>query len=977
MTVRMPEWTVLVRLAAIGFACEELFVSAVHLGIPLAERVNTDWPWLRAPLATVSALILVAYCLERGAHDGIARLLSSRRLDLLIAICAGGAIDLLLANSILLKSHGVLQDASPIWALTILLAVSGVLAAPLVASHRQRRRVRPITPYFVADEEILAPDQDLLGVAEQAQAFAQAVISSGTQRGIVFGLDGPWGAGKSSFINLAQRHWANDGRIVVCRFEPLRHAHEGDMTQRILGEIVKAIQGPMFAPEFRPVASRYARMLNGKAELSFLGLKFSVDPSLETADDLLDDIDAVLDRIDRRLVLVVDDLDRLDSKAISSVLFATRRTFRLARAHFVLSYDTEMLARLGGDSLHSREFLEKFVTVKLSLLVDRAPVQKFLRGGWSQANGPAQTMTPESRLQLASLLSTAADLLGGDAAASYRPLIGDIRKAKRFINSIRMLQIERIELERTGFEIRDLIHLLLINIHYPGIFRQIYAEETEGRSGSFSLKIGKTSSEDEKADKFSNPSWTLDEPARFLLRHLFDPKTLGFESVRDVSEEEISSRACFNEHRSRALERFLTLIVRVIPPPVQETYALYKEAVEKVARGTDVTEVLSASDFDLTYGVTSHDQFWRVLVDSARELGKKVAENAIDSLIRMLPRYPSVAEGDRALRQRAIYSLILLLDRAGWSDERGAFRNNSPGNIAIIADRIFGIQQFSGRALLDRLASVEAGMLGWYDLMLFRLQCSADRQGQLFNLQSALVLERDPGASRGGPVNALAIGGMRKISQVIFSRFSSTFIEPGRNFYTDAMQVTDAEILGDAGPNAINDRSPSRQERVLNYSGRLAACRTTLHSFVIYQLANKLGPTGAGVGCGYYDEQGEKDAGGIAEKMNEYVFDHCFNPEIEDKNALHFLDHCLAHLTSPIFSARNDGQYIADERDLLGGLDSNRAIQYWKRHGRGIRVQGSLHPDRTVVTYGYIATYSGDLEQVYAVLDNLVTPKNS
>ena len=93
--------------------------------------------------------------------------------------------------------------------------------------------------------------------------------------------------------------------------------------------------------------------------MSFLGFKLSLEPSQETVDELLDDIDEVLRRIGRHVIIVIDDLDRLDAKTTNNVLFATRRTFKLSQATYVLCYDTEVLAGNHEEGSRAREFLEK------------------------------------------------------------------------------------------------------------------------------------------------------------------------------------------------------------------------------------------------------------------------------------------------------------------------------------------------------------------------------------------------------------------------------------------------------------------------------------------------------------------------------------------------------------------------------------------------------------------------------------------
>jgi hypothetical protein len=190
---------------------------------------------------------------------------------------------------------------------------------------------------------------------------------------------------------------------------------------------------------------------------------------------------------------------------------------------------------------------------------------------------------------------------------------------------------------------------------------------------------------------------------------------------------------------------------------------------------------LESKDFRLDRGEHSHDQFWRVLVSQSHDFSRDVAEDGINTLVDYLPRYSVVATGDRGLRQRSIYSLLRLLDGAGWGRTGGRRLPNSPDNVVEIAWRIYGEHAYEGKALVERLTTSERGVLGWNDLMLFRLQCSADRQGQIYNVHSALIVHEDKSAATSGLVSELALKGMRRLSQQVFAHFKRIYIDPKRN----------------------------------------------------------------------------------------------------------------------------------------------------------------------------------------------------
>lgn len=52
------------------------------------------------------------------------------------------------------------------------------------------------------DQPITKPSDDKLGRAQSAQNLADYIMQLDASNGIVVGISGPWGSGKTSFVNL-------------------------------------------------------------------------------------------------------------------------------------------------------------------------------------------------------------------------------------------------------------------------------------------------------------------------------------------------------------------------------------------------------------------------------------------------------------------------------------------------------------------------------------------------------------------------------------------------------------------------------------------------------------------------------------------------------------------------------------------------------------------------------------------------------
>lgn len=596
-------------------------------------------------------------------------------------------------------------------------------------------------------------------------------------------------------------------------------------------------------------------------------------------------------------------------------------------------------------------------------------LQNFLRKDWKSDINQFPLIPAETMRKLESVLNELANILEEDNAPQYMPLIGDMRKLKRFVNASLMMQIEKVDLDKTDFNAQDLINLLFLHLNYPGLFRRVYLEETEGRKGTFSVMRCFTNQEltFSNTKEFITIVGECDQTSKFLLNKLFDVNKLGLEQDHR-NERILRSRACFNDNQYRNLEKYLNLIVRFVVPEPQDTFKMFQNSVDRVKQGCPVASILEEPHFNLQKTPFTHLKFWDVLVSQSYELKPISADDAINTLIEYLPRYPFIYSEKGVLRKSIIYNLIYLLDRVGWDRSKGLNLYNTPENVIEIVRRIFGEGRHEGKGLLNILTTQERGVLGWYDLMLFRLHCSADLQSQTQNITRALILHDDITAQTTGLVSLLAKNGMRTFSQRVFQLFREKYIDQRRNFLTDVDDTPEHEFYGDT--ESWFKEQNKNDDGLIKFVDQLLATRSAVKSFVFYQLSNQDIQNGRGICCGFYDETGLGDSAGISKIMNKYIFEICFDPSISEDNLFHFTDHCLRSLSSSYFVGGNDeAGYIPTEIGLLEGLDPEELKKYWIKFGQRVKDLSLLN--KRVVTLNYIATYSKDLPKVFEVLDKM------
>ena len=888
-----------------------------------------------ATMLIVSAtLIVVMYIIDRRAINEFKCMAKSRRFDLVVAAACGSLIAAYISEGAYFIA--LLGNVEYYWAALFLAIGCTALGSSIVRGAPARTVSELGAQSFLSDQEIDDAKDDILQNHEQAENFARVVAVESARGSLVFGLDGPWGVGKSSFINLAQNTWDNNEEIIVFRFEPLKFGGEKDMVRAFIRELSGRIRSEFFAPELRPLASRYARLFKTDSAISIPGFRVSFDEQGSTIDEIVNDVDRVLARISRRVIVVIDDLDRIDYEAVTRVLFMVRRSMSATRITYILVYDTERIVANSSDS-STREYLEKFVNAKISLFVDLKDLGRFLRTGWKLSLPSEHSLQSQRVLGLQSILSDLALLLEGDEGGSYIGMVGNVRKLKRFINAMLLMGMERVEFDKTDFSRQDLVHLILLHLNHPGVFRDIYSREGENRSGFFSAAPASspgTAGYENHAD-FIEYVKGLDGDSKYLINRLFDVDTLGIRGVSSGGQNK--DRACFNSYGRRNLAAYLGLIVRLIVPNPLDTAAVYEGLLERIRKGTTVRDALN--DSVLKGDSAAHVKFWGSFAAAVRSFSSTDRADAINLIVSLLPSYDSGRGAGRGTSQRSdvMYSLAIIINSA-FEDIDAS--DAGAGSLAIkYRNLILGDGESLG--IIDRLASLDRGALGIHDLMLFRLLCCADRGNQLHNIQLSLAFDGENGQLSLGQAN-FVIEGVRVISQRSFQIFRERYISSGINFMVEA-----------AGE--MSYRASTLE---------VAVHETWTAGFVIYQLSNTLAPTGSGVGCGYFDASGREDQRGISLVMNTYLFEVCFAP-VSELNKFAFADYCLASFSRDYF---DEGGSVPTQQSLEAGLDPQSFRAFWLRYGDTYRRAKLEQYERTVVTVNYSAAYS-KLPEVWDVLD--------
>lgn len=266
-----------------------------------------------------------------------------------------------------------------------------------------------ISEAYYSDTPVTDQSQDQFNRFPFAQRVANVISRRKDPNSIVIGIYGAWGEGKTSVFNFIEGELNKQEHVVCIRFNPWRYGKEEHMLANFFNDLATSIDrsietgrervGGFINKFLKPVAS-----ILGKGEIAD-----GVSSFFKTADivKLKQRIETVLEEEKKRVVILIDDIDRLEKDEIHAVFRLVKLTADFKYTAYVLAFDKEMVAaalqeRYGsGDQNAGKAFLEKIIQVPLQLpLIDNNDLREFCLRGVDSALESAEIELTEEQVQL-------------------------------------------------------------------------------------------------------------------------------------------------------------------------------------------------------------------------------------------------------------------------------------------------------------------------------------------------------------------------------------------------------------------------------------------------------------------------------------------------------------------------------------------------------------------------------------------------
>lgn len=458
------------------------------------------------------------------------------------------------------------------------------------------------------DAPITSSGEDDLGRAPVAHDFAESIRELDASQGLVVGILGPWGHGKSSFINLMREQFETEPALTVVDFNPWMFSGSNQLINFFFTEIGAELNvrnqslfgktadwlaqyAGILKPvsQFIPVPGAAAAGEAAAAALSGLADTTNADHS---AKKVRKEITKELVALTQPIVVVIDDIDRLTTVEIREIFKLVRLTASFPNIIYVLAFDRERVEQaLTEDGIPGRAYLEKIV--QLSFDVPQAPEKLLQSQVFEELN---RILTPVAN-------ATLDDSRWSDVYSEViDPLFSNMRDVTRYAISARST------IKGLGDEV-DLVDLLAmeaLRVFRPELIQQLSKLRSELTSTRDIM-----GRKDERAQKTIAALLAKfpddDEVIRALFNRVF-PVALQYIENNHYGPDWLSTWR--TAHRMAHID-FLNLYFDRVAPDELVAFRNSEQAFERLSDGAGLKKYLTGLDPEqlesVLEGLTSYE----------------------------------------------------------------------------------------------------------------------------------------------------------------------------------------------------------------------------------------------------------------------------------------------------------------------------------------------------------------------------------
>lgn len=230
-----------------------------------------------------------------------------------------------------------------------------------------RQKELELKGFSVDDTEIKLEDTQ----KEYAETLVKKLKNTDlSKESFAVGITGEWGSGKSTFLNTMKKEIEKEDFAEIVEFNPWLCNSPEQVTQDFFATLIDKLS-PKHSTLSRDI-NKYAKLLNkiAKPSLSIFGIDLDLTPGDDSLDELKENISDKLAKLPKKVVILIDDTDRLEGNEVFEILRLIRNTADFKNVIYIATYDKEYVTNVlkGNKIKDPSAYLEKIFQIEVHLL---------------------------------------------------------------------------------------------------------------------------------------------------------------------------------------------------------------------------------------------------------------------------------------------------------------------------------------------------------------------------------------------------------------------------------------------------------------------------------------------------------------------------------------------------------------------------------------------------------------------------------
>jgi hypothetical protein len=299
------------------------------------------------------------------------------------------------------------------------------------AFSNNRSSKKTNTNIYLSDDPIEEEEEEILSYKPKIKSLAQILLNETYEKSISIGLVGPWGNGKSSVIYMTQKRIKNETRedLIMIHFLPYLNHKEEDIINEFFTSLSNELAkySGKLSGQVLDYAKKLTEVYRGNNVFDLFNKHVS-NINSTPAKELYDNINKLLIEINKKIIVFVDDLDRLSGKEIIQVLKLIRNTADFRNTIFVVAMDKDyVINRLKAENnISSTRFIDKFFQLEIYLPeIDKSILREYV---YKSLKASILNNSSDFEIKLSKGLNHEGNL--------FEDFIKNLRDAKRLVNQI-------------------------------------------------------------------------------------------------------------------------------------------------------------------------------------------------------------------------------------------------------------------------------------------------------------------------------------------------------------------------------------------------------------------------------------------------------------------------------------------------------------------------------------------------------------